>query len=94
MVQWEASEEDLEKLTMSPIEKPESDDCFAKVISHLKENYKKHQLRKEAFDPLPVIHLPLLTMEEQEPSTRISEVLDEGEYKRMPYYFPLFTHGL
>lgn len=55
MMQWEASEEDLEKLTMSPIEKPESNDCFAKAISHLKENYKKHQLREEAFDPLPLI---------------------------------------
>lgn len=50
-----ASEEDLENFTKNPIEEPEFDDCFVMVISHLKENHKKHQLRKRAFDLLPLI---------------------------------------
>ena len=39
MVHWEVSEEDLEKCTMNPIEEPQFDDYFAKVISHIKENH-------------------------------------------------------
>lgn len=48
MVQWEVSEEDLEKCTLNPIEQPEFDDFFADIIRHIKENWEKHQLRKEA----------------------------------------------
>lgn len=48
MVQWEVSEEDLEKCTLNPIEQPEFNDFFADIIRHIKENWEKHQLRKEA----------------------------------------------
>ena len=64
MVQWGVSEKDLEKCTLNPIEEPEFDDCFADIIKHIKEDWEKHQLRKETSTFLLLFHLLLLTTEE------------------------------